>query len=148
MVSRTFCSPWTDSTTTARRFRGFKTGNECNGSAQHEQGLPGPDLSSPSLSQQREEGARGEMAEIGIRKRLGGHFPPCRSTETAAAPKAMAIRTAPHRTSRARSGWSDSRQLGGRSDVVGGRDLLVSCRQGLDQFSFRMHDLKSVCLVE
>jgi hypothetical protein len=121
-------------------FRGFKPATNATIRPSPAQ-THSSDLISPrSLS--RSNGSRGGGNRNS--ERVGRSFSP--STATAATPKAMAIRG--HVSGVSYQGWSDSRQLGGRSDVVGGRDLLVSCRQGLDQFSFRMHDLKSVCLVE
>ena len=57
---------------------------------------------------------------------------PSRST-AAGPPKATAIREAPRRPPRTKGFWSDPRRLGGRSAVVGGGALLVSCRQRLDR---------------
>lgn len=86
MVSRTFCSPIpVDSTTTTRRFRGFKPATNATAHPKHTRS----DLISPHAPTGEEGGVRGEMAEIG-KKRLGGHFPRPEliyRTATAAAPE-------------------------------------------------------------
>ena len=73
--------------------------------------------------------AAGEVGRGTSLRKVGRSFSPA----DPGPPKATAIREAPRRPPRTKGFWSDPRRLGGRSAVVGGGALLVSCRQRLDR---------------
>ena len=150
MVSRTFCSPPMDSTAPQPPVA-------FAGSNRQRTQRPGPQtkprssitpaghvlacspISPPSRAHNREgkaedSGLRGGRQEVGrgtsLRK-VGRSFSPADPPQLA--PRKQR-RSAKRLASRLVPGfWSDPRRLGGRSAVVGGGALLVSCRQRLDR---------------
>jgi hypothetical protein len=123
-------------------FRGFKPATNATIRPSPAQ-THSSDLISPrSLS--RSNGSRGGGNRNS--ERVGRSFSP--STATAATPKAMAIRghvsDVPYQVWSIRGSWAVGQRW--LADAI--FSFLGSCRHGLDQFSFRMHDLKSACFVD